>query len=108
MPNATIYIRKENWDTWESLADKSLQVNHWLTVARNGETTIKPDKVIKANKLSTDKKSVRIKPDVQKVATPIVKAEPLSKTCKAGHTALDTGFCLTKGCKYNTTNRGKK
>lgn len=32
----TIYIRKDNEDFWDSLADKSAQVNSWITAAKEG------------------------------------------------------------------------
>jgi len=31
----TIYIKKENEEFWNSLANKSVQVNHWITVAKD-------------------------------------------------------------------------
>jgi hypothetical protein len=38
MPNATIYIRGENWDKWQKVADKSLWVN---TLLANSDDTSK-------------------------------------------------------------------
>lgn len=41
---ANIYIRKENEEAWEQLADKSMQVNHWLAVMKGSPSTKKPEK----------------------------------------------------------------
>lgn len=69
----TIYIRKENEDYWKSLADRSLQVNHWIIVARESSNTIQ-ESINKTNNVTQHNVTQEITPKVIKTKEEALEA----------------------------------
>ena len=87
---ANVYIRKENEVFWDTLSDKSLQVNHWIAVAKNGDSAFKEPAVINVG--------ADITPEgISRLATSSAR-KVSNGYCKKHGTKLDSnGKCLQKG-----------
>lgn len=89
MPNATVYIRQEDWDTWQTLGNKS----QWLSDALNGNAGRIPPKVMVQ---AIDESMAVQRKMMAEVSLPTAKVprSPL-KMCQHG---AAIGFCK-HGCK---------
>lgn len=99
MPNATIYIKPENWDFWQRVANKSELVNAVIEQGEELAITF-PDKLAKNIVLESSSMVEQVP-----VKDKVVGSSPTSPArglCKNGHPLDKFGKrCSQKGCKYN-------
>lgn len=70
MPQANIWIRKEDWETWQAIGDKAEWMSNALNVAQKIPKMSDPTEVIRAY------------------------------TCKNGHRSVDGKHCFNAKCVY--------
>lgn len=97
MPKATIYIREEDWDKWQSIADKPAFIHTAINMNPLSVTDFGAVGDGKTDDAPAIQKTVN---HVANMPDPLGRSGIFDKQIgKCGHTLDDRGKCLTKGCK---------
>lgn len=90
MPRVNIYIRNEDWDAWEAIADKPEFIHGALTVLSSpGHARLYAE----IAERMIDQQPPPPKPDLTQAK--------ISGVCKNGHLLGPNGKCMAKGCKFS-------
>lgn len=101
MPNATIFIRKENWAYWESLPNKSEWVNNLLYPKPLVSTSPSPNPYKKQRDAALAR-IIKTPKQAAKIAAEQTTVSDARKVCPIHAVPLDDrGKCLQKKCKYS-------